>query len=102
MVGGDTISDERAAEASSLTLKPRCGTLRNSSGSAKPEPTDRCAPVGWNDAGRQEEGLGCGIPQRAVSNGWSKAFRDNGWQISLTKKRDGRTRDEREKARQRS
>lgn len=74
------MSDKKAAEAS------ECGPLRSSSASARPESTDRCVPMGRNDAGRGEEGSGCGIPQRATSNGWSKALRDDGWQISLTKK----------------
>lgn len=48
MVGGDTMSDKRVAEAS------ECGPLRSSSASARPEPIDRCVPpMGRNDA---EEG----------------------------------------------
>lgn len=41
------MSDKRVAEAS------ECGPLRSSSASARPEPTDRCVPMGRNDA---EEG----------------------------------------------
>lgn len=44
------MSDEKAAEAS------ECGPLRSSSASARPESTDRCVPMGRNDAGRGEGG----------------------------------------------